>query len=141
MALVANQKVGREKIFEILDAAGERLNAGDLNGQIEIHIKACRNDAEWDFKVVERFGGLFDEFLTVDEENRFLSALERFANHPARHDGFARTTRRYTDNALVFVVELVAHGVDKILLIRTQLNIHLDISFLKRRFFISPLCF
>ena len=67
----------------------------------------------------ERFSGLFNKLVAMNEEDRTLTANERFFNHPTGHDSFAGTAGRDTDNAFVILNEFVAHGVDKVALIRS----------------------
>ena len=77
----------------------------------------------------------------MNEENRTFALFERLTNHPAGDDSLTCAARSDSDDAFKFFIELFPYGVDKLLLIRSELDTQDATSFLKRRILISPLCF
>ena len=127
MALVANEKIG---LGQAVNAAGKCLNAGDLNRDFGLHFETGRNDAERNVESGKSLSGLFDELVSVNEKNRAFVASERFLNHPAGHNGFARAAGGDADDAFVIVSKFVADGVNEVALIRAEFDVGQDLFLL-----------
>ena len=128
MALVADEKIGRGNFFK---PTSESLNGGDLNEQIELFRNTGADNAVLNAEFDKSFGGLFDKFLAMDEEDRAFAALKGLTDHPACHDSFTSAAGCDADDVFINK-ELVADVVDKFLLIGTKSDVHDENSFQKK---------